>query len=107
MSTDLRQQLLEQRDEHEIGKYKTVFGVIDDEDELLREQPRIDRVTNENGAADAVVGLEMPVVVPCDGRHPVTALKAERAELIARLETGGEELGNVSEELASLKQIFP
>ncbi len=35
----------------------------------------------------------------------LTALKTERTELMARLEAGGAELGDVSDELARLKQI--
>ena len=54
--------LFQQRHEGEIGDHHAVFGVIDDPDDLLGEQPRVDGVIDRADADDAVPGLQMPPV---------------------------------------------
>ena len=59
----------DERPEVWIQEYVLVLGVIDDVDNLLGKQSRINRVTNIAGAGARVIGLEMPIVVPsqrCD-----------------------------------------
>ena len=55
---------LDQRPEVGIKKDVAIFSMVDDVDDLFREQPRIDRVTNKARAGGAVIGLHVPVVVP-------------------------------------------
>ena len=66
----------EDRHEGEIDHQYAVFGMIDDPDDLLGKQPRIDGVINGADAHDAVPGLEMPPGVPGQRRHPIAELDA-------------------------------
>ena len=64
------------RHEGEIDKDHTIFRMVDDPDDLLGEQPRIDGVIDGADAHDAVPGLEMPPAVPGQRRHPIAELDA-------------------------------
>ena len=68
--------LLQQRHESEIGEDDPVFGVVDDPDDLLGEQPRIEGVIDRADADDAVPGLEVPPGIPGQGRDAVAELDA-------------------------------
>jgi hypothetical protein len=57
---ELRCQPLDQRNEGAIDEKKPVLGMVDDVDDLLVEQPRIDRMANGSDARDTVIELEMP-----------------------------------------------
>ena len=72
--------LFQDRHEGEIDHHDAVFGVVDDPDDLLGKQPRIDGVIDGADAHDAVPGLEMPPGVPGQRRHPVAELDAVLAE---------------------------
>ena len=63
----LGRQLLQQRQEHGVGEQVAILGMVHDVGDLVREQPRIDRVTDGAAAGDGVVQLEVPVVVPGEG----------------------------------------
>ena len=60
----LRRQLLQQRQEHGVGEQVAILGVVHDVGDLIREQAGIDGVTDGADPGDAVVQLEVPVVVP-------------------------------------------
>ena len=60
----LRRQLLQQRQEHGVGEQVAILGVVHDVGDLIGEQAGIDGVTDGADPGDAVVQLEMPVVVP-------------------------------------------
>ena len=64
-----RRHFFDERPEVRIQEDVLVLGVIDDVDNLLGKQSRINRVTNIAAAGARVIGLEMPIVVPsqrCD-----------------------------------------
>ena len=46
--------------------------MVDDVGQLLRKQARVDRMTNVSGAADPVVRLQVPVIVPCQCGDAIT-----------------------------------
>ena len=73
----MRRQLLHQRQEHRIDEQPGVLGVVDDEGDLLREQARIDGVADRADAGDAVVELEMAVVVPGERRDAIADADVE------------------------------
>ncbi len=73
----LRRQALDQRQEHRVGEQIAVLGVIDDVGDLVREQAGVDRVADRPDARDAVVELEVPVVVPGERRDPVAEADPE------------------------------
>ena len=52
--------LLDERCKIGIEEDVTVFGVVDDVDELLGEQARIDRMQHTAGAGHAVIEFEVP-----------------------------------------------
>jgi hypothetical protein len=66
--------------------------VVDDVDELLGEEARVDGVAYGADAGDSVVQLEMPVSVPGKGRHAVAGLDAKCAQPMRQL---GDPLVNV------------
>ena len=78
----LRQDTLEQTHEHDVGEHELILGVIEDVDELLLEQPRIDRVADASAARNGVVQLHVSVIVPRERRDPRIAAGAEAIERI-------------------------
>ena len=54
-----------------------ILGVVDDVGDLVGEQARIDGVTDRADAGDAVVQLEMAVVVPGERRDALALADAE------------------------------
>ena len=90
---ELRREALEQRQEHRVGEQIAVLGVIDDVGDLVREQARVDRVADRADARDAVVELEMAMVVPGKGRDPVAHADLElRLERVGQLPDPGAQL---------------
>lgn len=55
---------LDERQERHVEREELVFGMIDDPDELLGREARIDRVDDRASAANRVVQLEVPVAIP-------------------------------------------
>ena len=84
--------LFQQRHEGEVGDQHAVLGVIDDPDDLLGEQPRIDGVIDRADAEDAVPGLQVPPGVPGQRRHPVAELDAVLVEPLRHLQRAGADL---------------
>ena len=74
---ELRQQLLDRRQEVEVDEEELILGVVDDVDDLLGEEPRVDGVADRAHAGDAVIELEMAVAVPGQGADAVARLDAE------------------------------
>src|SRR5580704_16221439 len=66
-----RRQPLDQWGKAHIGKEQPVFGVIDYIDELVIEQPRVDRVADGADPRDRVIELEMAKRVPGEGSGAV------------------------------------
>src|SRR5579862_6828463 len=73
----LRQEALDQWDERRLDEQEPVRGMIDDVDDLLVEQARVDRVAHRADAGYAVIELEMAISVPGQGADPVARLDAE------------------------------
>jgi hypothetical protein len=87
-----RLQLLEQRHERRVEEQPAILGMIDDVDDLVFEQPRIDRVTDEPGAGHAVVDLEVPEVVPGQRRDAIALLQLQALQSIGELARARERL---------------
>ena len=68
-----RRQLLRQRQEIRVEENVAVLGVVDDVDQLLREQARVDGMADVAAAGGTVVGLQMAVIVPGQGTDAVAA----------------------------------
>jgi hypothetical protein len=56
--------------------------VVDDVDELLGEQARVDGMQHAAGAGHAVVEFEVPPRVPGEGRDAITLADAERGKRV-------------------------
>ena len=74
--------LLEQRQEGEIGHHHAVLGVVDDPDDLLGEQARIDGVVDGADTDNAVPAFQVPPGVPGERRHAVAELDAVAFEAL-------------------------
>jgi hypothetical protein len=72
--------LLDQRLEIGIEEHVAVFGVVDDVDELLVEQARIDRVQHAPGAGHPVIEFEVPPRIPGEGCDAIALAEAECCE---------------------------
>ncbi|MNN11760.1 hypothetical protein D3C81_1247300 [compost metagenome] len=72
----VRQDGVQQRHEGQIDKDDPVARVVDDIDQLLREQARVQGVAHRADAHDAVPGLDMVGGVPGQGGDTVTGLHA-------------------------------
>ena len=70
-------QALDQRDEAGLDKQHPVLRMVDDVDDLFIEQARIDRVAHRADPRDAVIELEMAIIVPGEGADPVAGADAE------------------------------
>jgi hypothetical protein len=89
VALDGRQPLLQplhQRHEGEVEEEQPVLGVVDDVDDLLVEEPRVDRVIDRADAGDAVPGLEMPPGVPGERRDAVAEPEAVPGQALRHLQ---------------------
>jgi hypothetical protein len=68
--------LLQDRDEGDVGHHDAVLRMVDDPGDLLGEQPRVDGMADGADAHDAVPALQMPPGVPGDGGDAVAELDA-------------------------------
>ena len=75
----------DQRHEGGVEEEELVLGVIDDVDQLLGREPRVDRVAHGPDAGDRVIELEMAVAVPGEGRDPVAKLHPLRLQPVGKL----------------------
>src|SRR4051812_16836028 len=73
----LRPQALDQRNKARFDKEQPVLGVVDDVDDLLVEEARVDRVAHRADAGDPVIQLEMAEIVPRQGADPVAGSDPE------------------------------
>ena len=76
----LGRNLSQQRGEGGVGEDRAILGVVDDEGDVVGGEPRIDGVADRAHAGDAVVELEMAVVVPGERRHAIAETDAELLE---------------------------
>ena len=81
----VRSQLLDQGQKRQIKEQEPVFGVVDDVDELLGEQARVDGVADRAAPRNAVVQLQVAVGVPGQGPDSVAGLDAQLREGIGQL----------------------
>ena len=79
-------QLLQQGHEGEVEEEQAVFGVVDDVDDLVGEQPRIDGVIDRADPGDAVPGFQMPPGVPGERRHAVAEPDALALQALRHLQ---------------------
>ena len=82
---DVFADFLEQRHEHRINEYPSIFGMIDNIYELVRKQARIDGVANIPGPADSIINFQVPVVVPRERRHPIAVIQTQFIERVCEL----------------------
>ena len=75
-ATDLRRDLLDDRQQVRIEDQHAIFGVADDVGDLLVEQPRVHRVQHGAHARHAVEALDVAVRVPRERRDPVAGTDA-------------------------------
>ena len=75
----------DQRHESQVDKYIAIFGMVGDVDDLLGEQPGIDRMRHGANTRRRVIGLEMPEAVPRHGGNPVVHFYAEGGQCIGEL----------------------
>ena len=68
---------LHQLDEGEVDEQDAVFRVVDDVDDLLREEPRVHRVQHGAHARDAVEELQVAIAVPGERADPVAVPDTE------------------------------
>ncbi len=73
-------QLLQERQEAEIGHDRAVFRVVDDPGDLLGKQARVDGVIDRPDAENAVPCFQVAPGVPGERRHPVAELDAVAVE---------------------------
>ena len=85
--------LLQKRHESEIGHDHAVLRVIDDPDDLLDEQPRIDGMIDGADAENSVPGLHVPPGVPGERRYPVAELDAVAVEPLRHAQGAGADFG--------------
>ena len=68
------------REQGGVDEQRRVLRLPDDEGELVGEDAGVERVEDASRAGDAVVELQVAVVVPAQRRHPVAAFEAEAIE---------------------------
>ena len=81
----MRRDALDQLQEGQVEEYVLVLGVIDDVDDLLREQARIDGVTDGAAARGGVVDLEVAEAVPGERADAVGRSHPEGAQRVGKL----------------------
>ena len=59
--------------------------MVDDVGKLFREQAWVDRMANVSRATDGVIGLQMPVVVPCERGNAITLRQIQFIECVGEL----------------------
>ena len=84
-SRKVRLQTVDDWLEHRIVHYHLIFGVVHDVDQVLVEQPHVDRVDDSAKANCAIPSRQMPVMVHCKGCDPITFLQAEPGKCLRQL----------------------
>ena len=67
--------------------------MVDDVGQLVGREPDVERVEHRPHAGDGEIGLEVSLVVPAEGPHPVTLLDAEAGQGRSQLLGPGGHLG--------------
>ena len=75
---------LEQWQQDVIDDQKPIFGVLDDVDQIVRVEAKVQRVEDATRSWNAEVGLQVGVVVPHERRHAITAVEARREKSLAQ-----------------------
>src|SRR6516162_11012018 len=81
----LRRQPLDQGDEAGIDEEKPVAGVVDDIDDLVIEQPGIDRMADRADTGDRVIELEVAESIPGKRPDPVARFDPEQRQCPGQL----------------------
>ncbi len=68
-----------------VGEQVLTLRVVEDEDELFGEQARIDGVANQSGAGNAVIKLEMTMVVPRQGGNAIAGFEPQPGQRVGQL----------------------
>ena len=84
--------LFQKRHEGDVDEHHAVFGMIDDPDDLVGKQPRIDGVVDRADAENAVPGLQMPPGVPGQGGDAVAELDAVPLQPLRHFQRAGANL---------------
>ena len=77
---ELLHQRPEQRQQRAVDEDDLVLGVVGDVDQLLGEQPDVERVQDATGARRGQVQLEVAGRVPAERRHPAVGAHAQGVE---------------------------
>jgi hypothetical protein len=72
----VRRELLDQWHERQVEADGAVAGVVDDVDELIVKEARVDRMDDRTHAGHRIVELEMPEAVPGQRADTVAAADA-------------------------------
>lgn len=80
---ELGRELADQRREGHIEEQHPVLGVVDDVDDLLGEEPRVDGVHDRPGARHAEVQRQVAIAVPRECRDPVSCWIPRPASALA------------------------
>ena len=80
-----RRDLLDKREKREIKENQAVFGVVDDVDDLVFEQARVDGVDHRLHARNTVIELVVAIPVPGERADALARLDAEAPERLRQL----------------------
>ena len=75
----------DQSREGDVEEQHPVFGMVDDVDDLLGEEPRVDGVHHRAGTRHPVIEREVTVAVPGQRGHPVRRLDAQLGQRVGHL----------------------
>ncbi len=88
----LRRELLDERRKAPIEEHHTVFGMIDDVDQLREMQPRIAGVQHHAAARHREISLEVPMRVAGNGADAAACFEAQGFERIRQASRAGRAL---------------
>ena len=71
------QQFSHQLGKREVNEQHAVFGVVDDELQLVRKKPGVNRVANRSQSGNRVPGFQVPVRVPGQRANTFVSLQAK------------------------------
>ncbi len=77
LELDLPAKLFEQGQHHFVDQQDAIFGVLDDESQILGMQPQVEGMQNEPARRCAKIGFEMSLVIPTERSDPVPGLHAQ------------------------------
>jgi len=80
-----RQKHFHQRREIDVEEHQLVVGMVDHPCDLLRKQPRVDRVHHGTATRNRVAQLHMPIAVPGQRADPIALIDAEASDRRSQL----------------------